>query len=119
MQQDFGIGEISIVSMTEPIARQDVDFHGTYADGAVVQPHLGVPKIGAAAAAPAPRPINGDDPLVEGHERVTQQLLPLPEEMEQMFGGLIAAGARLVGRFMLSRPRDLIAEETIQGGAGK
>jgi hypothetical protein len=116
VQQDLGVGGILVVSVSEPIARQDVHLHSADADRAVVQPQLGVAKVGAAATGPAPRPIDGDLLTVGRHEGLTKQLLSLPEEVELVFGGVVAAGSWLIWLFMFSDPRDLITEIAIKGG---
>jgi hypothetical protein len=52
--------------------------------------------------------------MVERHEGLTKQILPLPEQMEEMLGGLIALAARVIRRIRLGYSRHLIAEMTIK-----
>jgi hypothetical protein len=104
------------VPVAEPIARQDVHFHGTDADGTSTEPQLGVQKIRSTAAAPAPWAVDGDGLLVEARERLMQEILPLPEEMQQVLGGLTAACSRVIRLFTLGYTEARVAELSVECG---
>jgi hypothetical protein len=68
MQQDRAVGRIAVVSMAKPIARHDVHFHRSNADGISPKPQLDVSKVRPATATPTPWSIDADGLLVEGHQ---------------------------------------------------